>query len=332
MKADLLGVVEAAYDLDADDGQWMQGLVDTVGPLIDAGYGAYGGTIDASGTRLRVGKDVRRHAGQSLFVKAVRQTTSRLPSELIARTYRHGMGICTATEVMGAEGWDRYGRPYGPPEVADCIALIAADVDGVGCMVISPLPRVTSFDGRTRRVWARIVAHITAMQRLRGALSTDTDRLGEGEAVLTPGGKLEHAVGLAKMKSARERLREAAIARERARGRLRRQSPEEATAMWHALVAGRWSIVDRFDRGGRRYLIAHANEPHAREPRTLTARERHVVTYAAMGHSNKLIAYELGLSVGTVSAYLARATRKLGLDSRLDVVRLCRASWMGRSD
>jgi DNA-binding CsgD family transcriptional regulator len=51
-----------------------------------------------------------------------------------------------------------------------------------------------------------------------------------------------------------------------------------------------------------------------------------------MGHSNKLIAYELGLSVGTVSAYLARATRKLGLDSRLDVVRLCRASWMGRSD
>jgi DNA-binding NarL/FixJ family response regulator len=95
--------------------------------------------------------------------------------------------------------------------------------------------------------------------------------------------------------------------------------------MWRAMVAGRWSIVDRFDRDGRRFLIAHQNEPEAAAPRALTRRERQVVSYAAMGHSNKLIAYELGLSVGAVSAYLNVGMRKLGLDSRVDLARLMQA-------
>jgi DNA-binding CsgD family transcriptional regulator len=44
----------------------------------------------------------------------------------------------------------------------------------------------------------------------------------------------------------------------------------------------------------------------------LTDRERQVFTYAAMGQSNKLIAYSLGLAVSTVAAHLERARRKLG--------------------
>jgi DNA-binding CsgD family transcriptional regulator len=37
-----------------------------------------------------------------------------------------------------------------------------------------------------------------------------------------------------------------------------------------------------------------------------------VVTYSAMGRSNKLIAYELGLSPSTVAKHLERARQKLG--------------------
>ena len=55
------------------------------------------------------------------------------------------------------------------------------------------------------------------------------------------------------------------------------------------------------------------------------------MTFAGLGHSNKLIAYELGLSLGSVSAYLASAMRKLGFDSRVDLVRVYRASWMRRA-
>ncbi|MHB8420568.1 MAG: response regulator transcription factor [Myxococcales bacterium] len=68
--------------------------------------------------------------------------------------------------------------------------------------------------------------------------------------------------------------------------------------------------------------MAHENQPEAIGPRTLTERERQIVSHVAMGHSNKLVAYELGLSVGSVGAYLNRAMRKLGLRSRLELARL----------
>jgi len=47
--------------------------------------------------------------------------------------------------------------------------------------------------------------------------------------------------------------------------------------------------------------------------RGLTLRERQVLAYAGLGHSNKVIAYELGLSTSTVSTHLARARRKMQL-------------------
>jgi DNA-binding CsgD family transcriptional regulator len=50
-------------------------------------------------------------------------------------------------------------------------------------------------------------------------------------------------------------------------------------------------------------------------------REAQVARGAALGHSNKLIAYELGLATSTVSTLLARAIRKLRLHSRGALIR-----------
>jgi len=90
---------------------------------------------------------------------------------------------------------------------------------------------------------------------------------------------------------------------------------DEATALeaWRALVSGTWSLVDVFEKDGRRLLIARENEPGAPAAEPLTLRERQVVVYAALGHSQKLIAYTVGLSVSSVSAQLTRACRKLGV-------------------
>jgi DNA-binding NarL/FixJ family response regulator len=81
-----------------------------------------------------------------------------------------------------------------------------------------------------------------------------------------------------------------------------------------------WSLVDRFDHGGRRYIIAHPNEPQTSGRPSLSERERLVVEYAALGHPNKLIAYELGLAVSTVGTFLKRAMKKLGLRTRLELI------------
>jgi DNA-binding CsgD family transcriptional regulator len=157
--------------------------------------------------------------------------------------------------------------------------------------------------------------------RLRRRLHAAVDA-GSGEAILSPAGDVLHATGPGRHHDARLRLREAALAAEQARGPLRRSDAVAATQLWPGLVAGRWSIVDRFDSEGRRFLVAHRNAPECRGPRALTLRERQVLAHAQLAHSNKLIAYELGLSIGAVSTYLSAACAKLGVHTRAELVEL----------
>jgi DNA-binding CsgD family transcriptional regulator len=109
---------------------------------------------------------------------------------------------------------------------------------------------------------------------------------------------------------------------DRARGKLRRIDVDEALGEWKGLVDGRWSLIDKFDPDGKRFVLARRNEPGVRGLALLTERERHVVAYAALGHSDKLITYELGLAGSTVRVLLARAARKLGARTRDELIRL----------
>jgi DNA-binding NarL/FixJ family response regulator len=61
----------------------------------------------------------------------------------------------------------------------------------------------------------------------------------------------------------------------------------------------------------------------------LSERERAVIVRIARGFSNKEIAAGLGLSVKTVETYKARVAEKLGLRSRVDIVRYAaRQGWL----
>ena len=92
---------------------------------------------------------------------------------------------------------------------------------------------------------------------------------------------------------------------------MRSRDPDRAMALWQALVVGRWSLIDHFDSDGRRFVVAHRNDVAVLDTRGLTLREQQISAHAALGHSNKVIAYELGLSVSAVGEHLARARAKL---------------------
>ena len=79
-----------------------------------------------------------------------------------------------------------------------------------------------------------------------------------------------------------------------------------------------------FDSDGRRYFVARGNPPEALDPRALSVPERQVVGFAALGHSNKEIAYALGIAASTVATHLTNAQRKLGAPNRIDLVRAYR--------
>ena len=119
-----------------------------------------------------------------------------------------------------------------------------------------------------------------------------------------------------------------AIDVDRARTRATRVDPEEATRLWRALASGRWSVVERFDSDGRRFVVACPNEVPVGAHPPLSRREEQAVGYASLGHGDKLIAYEMGLSRGTVAQLLARARKKLGVATRAELIAL----WLTRRD
>jgi DNA-binding NarL/FixJ family response regulator len=106
------------------------------------------------------------------------------------------------------------------------------------------------------------------------------------------------------------------------RARINPMEKPAATQLWHQLEVGSWSVVHHLDRDRQRYLLARENAPSARGTRALTPRERQIVECASHGWSNKVIAFELGISSSSVSTHLSHAAAKLGLSSRMAVIEL----------
>jgi DNA-binding CsgD family transcriptional regulator len=99
-------------------------------------------------------------------------------------------------------------------------------------------------------------------------------------------------------------------------------SPLDALSAWRALVSGRWSVVDHFSLHGRRFLVARRSPSTSGTMGGLSRREFMVCVLVARGHSNKLVAIELDLASSTVATHLAHAMLKLGVSSRIELVRL----------
>lgn len=157
----------------------------------------------------------------------------------------------------------------------------------------------------------KLAAHLRAGARVRSHRPAI-------EAVLDHAGRVHHAAESVKDRRARELLSRGAKAIERAR----KVRTVEALETWHALWDGRWTLVDSFDRDGKRWLVAKANNSTSSSTAALQPRERDVVLGAAAGRSLKLMAYELGLPIGTVASTLERAMRKLRVRTRAELAAL----------
>jgi DNA-binding CsgD family transcriptional regulator len=331
--ADPVAILEAAYDPETAGEAWVKRMHAMLHPLIDRGLGTAAYLFDCRSGPVEVAfpsLGVEMANGPAILARTIKS----MRRDDVRRLYLDCPPCTTASAALGAE----LGRVWARPRKAgspDAFRIRAEAQRGRGFLVYAPLPQIWRVQRRTALTFERIGSHIGAALRLRERLTSDASQveIEQGDAVLFPSGKLAHATPAAKDLQSRRSLEEATRAVDRARGRLRRTNPEEAVALWRALVAGQWSLQDRFDHAGRRFVVAYRNPVPSwmTARRALSRRELQTVALAACGHSNKLIAYDLGLSMSAVSAYLRQAAKKLGVSSRVGMVRAYREGWGGRA-
>jgi two-component system, NarL family, response regulator NreC len=70
------------------------------------------------------------------------------------------------------------------------------------------------------------------------------------------------------------------------------------------------------------HTLAKPETPNANTSADLSDREAEVLKLIALGYANKEVAAKLNISVKTVETYKARSMEKLGLKSRVDIVRI----------
>jgi DNA-binding CsgD family transcriptional regulator len=313
-RRDIVSVVEAVYAPMESEAEWLEGLLAAVEPEISEGMGVFAYTYDASRLPIQVGVFSGRNT--PITREAAVATAQGMDENYVARTWR------ALSFALASEDTPLTELPAASPlldlGIHDMVNVNGYEPSGIGVAFHAPLPRQREPQPHERWKWTRVATHVAAAWRLR------TRRLA-GElpsAILSPNGKLEHAERNAKDDSSRALLREAVQRIEQARGRMRTRDPDGSLELWKCLVDARYTLVDRFEHDGRRYIVAHDNAGVAPHPEVLAPRERQVVAAAAGGRTNKLIAYELGLGDSTVRVLLARAAKKLQVTSRKELVAL----------
>lgn len=246
------------------------------------------------------------------MLRMIEYARSNDPS-LLQYLYSAGPFISIRTQLVPARGdrlVDMLNKRVGSRDVVIAFGL---DASGSACGVGWLRSSVEHLPRQVHQSIERIAAHLASAYRLRRRADQDIATTDSQDTLV------DLRDDTLTRKSAR--LREAVLSVDRAR-RIAGGSPDQALACWKALVDGKWTLLERFMDGDRRVFVARPNEPTKFELHALSAREKTIVTFAVLGHSSKLIAYELDINESTVSRHMASALQKLNLTSRSELIEL----------
>jgi DNA-binding CsgD family transcriptional regulator len=324
---DTIQLLEALYALEQPRHEWFRGVLEAAGPVFDRGAGVGMLLYDISGSlpvvdamggvnlppeNLQMGRDVH---GRAAFARA------------IVSSYRNKVCATLPEHVDDPEVLLAMRERYARVGLQDQILINGANTSGLGCAMYAFSKTCIQLRASERNMLTWIATHLSAAYRLQRKLEQQPAAADRAvEAVCSVDGRIEHAESEARASEARRSLSAAVRLREKARVASTRSEQQHEACAWQPLVAGRWSLLDAYEPNGKRYITAHENAPHRPGQAALSARERQTASLAALGHSNKVIAHDLGLAHSTVRVLLARAAAKLGVSTRAELLERLRSS------
>lgn len=314
--------LEATYCLDIEDQSWL-GEIMEASRLVWGGetwiHGAIYDASDVTAFRIRNfhiidGPD----AAQTLLLRGVQSFT---PSFVVRSFYVLGASLArkVAEPELAAMFSDM--ETLGYP---DNFTINSIDPSGQGIIISNWSSDPKKPPLAEMKLYRRMAYHLAAAhryrRRLRGsqAAGGSLDPTRDAEAILDVRGRVLHAAGAAKQKRSQVELIDTFRARELAL--TSRADNNEGLRRWCPLTSMRWTLVDSFERNGRRYIVACENQACVLGLSALSERERQVIAHLALGQSTKETAYALGISDATVRVLVARAATKLGVKNRRGVL------------
>jgi DNA-binding CsgD family transcriptional regulator len=320
---DPVSVVERAYEFDRDAHEWLESLNGAVRGFFPSDVAVSSCIVD-----MRDGWDVAAVASSQAEADAARAARffalDELPEEI--QDLFGGSSLSSMSDVLGQSPQTHPAlQEVSDVACTDYLGAVAYDPQGFAIQIGAEYPRLVTPRSEDVATWERLTAHIAHGHRLQhGVQDADLDA---SDALVRPHGGVEYVRdGELQQSRCQRALSQAAVNLELARAEFRRDDPSRALDLWPGLLDGTYSLVEQFDTDGKRYYVVRRNDPRLETPAPLSMRERQVTAYVALGKDNRCVAYTLGLSESTVATYLDRALKKLGLDSRADLIRLVRST------
>jgi DNA-binding CsgD family transcriptional regulator len=307
-----LPILEAAYDLSSTDRDALKHIATAAARVVPRGSvvaACFGADAQLDPGMLHFERAPER------YVRGVLAWQRATPVELRRRL------LSLPPQVIlnhGAPHGDPDGDEHGDAErsPAEVRALVrnlfplcamGNTGHGGGLHVAFGDPQLTAWSDARIRPFGAVARHLAVAWRIRTGLHGDRPPAIAGE--LRVDGSAVHLAPSSSAPTAREALRRAVIARERARSPRRSAGGSE---LWPALIAGRWSLLDAFTASGRRFIVAYENPAAPTDTRALRPHERAVLVHALEGRSGKWIALEMGRSDSAVARILCAALRRIG--------------------
>jgi len=305
--------LEEIYRFDGALADWTRRVAEGVQAFIDRGLGAWACVYELTeqGEVAFVAMEcVGRSAGLEEALEASCRARPPRPGEPVVDTLRISVERRRARDTATRLGI------IPSLGAVDTLRVGVTDPEGFGLAFGAPVGSSVRLSRRETRVLARVLGHLhTALRARRRLEKRGAERRAPGDQRLVGAAERDAA-------NAREPMRRVVVAIDRLRGSVHAASPESVLEAWEAMLAGRWVLVDRFESGGRRFLVARPSTRGAGAPTSLSPVETVCALRVAMGCSSKLIAYELGLAESTVSTHLRSAMRKLHIRSRVELASL----------
>lgn len=221
--------------------------------------------------------------------------------------------VSTTSSVVGnreaPEDLHKFQQGLGATDTLGIVALAGDTSLAIG----APAPFTISLSPRDRWLLTQVALHLETGLQQRLLPGSEVARLGQDGRFLD----LRESSVTSQL---RQDVSQHVSLVERGRSK-RRRAEWEAVDAWTALVAGRWALVERDERGiGRHYALFEASR--GQPLRALSTLEARVAELSARGLPGKSVAYALGVAPATVSKHLATAAIKLGLPNRTRVAQL----------